>query len=45
MRFTVDGTEHVMADGDVTYLAPDASHALVAETTCRMTLVTVDPSA
>jgi quercetin dioxygenase-like cupin family protein len=42
MRFTVDGTEHVMADGDVLYLAPGASHALVAESACRMTLVMVD---
>ena len=44
MRFTVDGTEHVMTDGDLIYLAPDASHALVAETECRMTLVMVDLS-
>lgn len=44
MRFTVDGTEHVMGDGDIIYLAPGASHALVAETACRMTLVMVDPS-
>lgn len=42
MRFTVDGTEHVMGDGDIVYLAPGASHALVAETACRMTLVMVD---
>lgn len=42
MRFTVDGTEHVLGDGDVVYLAPDATHALVAETACRMTLVMVD---
>ncbi len=42
MRFTVDGTEHSMGDGDVIYLAPGASHALVAETACRMTLVMVD---
>ena len=45
MRFTVDGTEHVMGDGDIVYLAPDASHSLVAETACRMTLVMVDVSA
>ena len=45
MRFTVDGTEHVLGDGDVVYLAPGASHALVAETACRMTLVMVDLSA
>jgi quercetin dioxygenase-like cupin family protein len=44
MRFTVDGTEHAMADGDVIYLAPGASHAVVAETACRMTLVMVDIS-
>ena len=42
MRFTVDGTEHVMGDGDIIYLAPGASHSLVAETACRMTLVMVD---
>ena len=42
MRFTVDGTEHAMGDGDVIYLAPSASHSLVAETACRMTLVMVD---
>jgi len=44
MRFTVDGTEHLMGDGDVVYLAPGASHALVAETACRMTLVMVEVS-
>jgi quercetin dioxygenase-like cupin family protein len=44
MRFSVDGTEHVMEDGDIIYLAPGASHALVAETACRMTLVMVDLS-
>lgn len=42
MRFTVDGAEHFMEDGDVIYLAPGAPHALVAETACRMTLVMVD---
>lgn len=42
MRFSVDGTEHQMGDGDVIYLAPGAPHALVAETACRMTLVMVD---
>ena len=42
MRFTVDGTDHAMTEGDVVYLAPGASHALVAETACRMTLVMVD---
>jgi quercetin dioxygenase-like cupin family protein len=42
MRFTVDGNEHLMGDGDLIYLAPGASHALVAETSCRMTLVMVD---
>ncbi|WP_404390380.1 cupin domain-containing protein [Humibacillus xanthopallidus] len=45
MRFTVDGTEHTLEDSDVVYLAPGASHALVAETACRMTLVMVDPPA
>lgn len=44
MRFTVDGTEHGMGGGDIIYLAPGASHALVAETACRMTLVMVDHS-
>lgn len=42
MRFTVDGAEHTMGEGDIIYLAPGASHALVAETPCRMTLVMVD---
>jgi quercetin dioxygenase-like cupin family protein len=42
MRFTVEGREQVMGDGDVIYLAPSASHSLVAETACRMTLVMVD---
>lgn len=42
MRFTVDGAEHPMSEGDVVYLAPGAVHALVAETACRMTLVMVD---
>jgi len=32
-----------MEDGDVVYLAPGASHSLVAETACRMTLVMVEP--
>jgi quercetin dioxygenase-like cupin family protein len=45
MRFTVDGTEHVMQDGDIVCLAPSAAHVLVAETACRMTLVMVDISA
>ena len=40
MRFTVDGAEHTM--GDIIHLAPGASHSLVAETPCRMTLVMVD---
>lgn len=44
MRFTVEGTEHGMRDGDVIYLAPGASHSLVAETACRMSLVMVDVS-
>lgn len=43
MRFTVDGAEHALADGDVVYLAPGASHSLVADTACRMTLVMVQP--
>ncbi|GAB2871992.1 cupin domain-containing protein [Nocardioides pacificus] len=42
MRFTLEGTEHLMGEGDVVNLAPGASHALVAETACRMTLVMVD---
>lgn len=42
MRFTVEGTEHLLSDGDVLYLAPGASHSLVAESACRMTLVMVD---
>lgn len=42
MRFSVEGVEHVMSDGDVIYLAPGARHALVADTPCRMTLVMVD---
>ena len=44
MRFTVDGTEHAVQDGDVIYLAPGAPHSLVADTACRMTLVMVDLS-
>lgn len=42
MRFTLDGAERVLGEGDIVYLAPGASHALVAETACRMTLVMVD---
>jgi quercetin dioxygenase-like cupin family protein len=42
LRFTVDGTEHAMSDGDVIYLAPGAPHSLIADTACRMTLVMVD---
>jgi len=45
MRFTIDGAEHAMGDGDVIYLVPSASHSLVAETACRMSLVMVDLSA
>jgi quercetin dioxygenase-like cupin family protein len=45
MRFTVDGDEHLMGDGDIIYLAPGAAHALVADTACRMTLVMVDVAA
>lgn len=45
MRFTVDGVEHTMGEGDVIYLAPGARHALVADTACRMTLVMVDTTA
>lgn len=45
MRFTVDGVEHLLADGDLIYLAPGAPHSLVAETACRMTLVMVDLTA
>ncbi|QIM22048.1 cupin domain-containing protein [Phycicoccus sp. HDW14] len=44
MRFTVEGAEHAMADGDIIYLAPGATHSLVAVTACRMTLVMVDLS-
>ena len=44
MRFTVEGTEHGMRDGDVIYLAPGATHSLVAETACRLSLVMVDVS-
>lgn len=45
MRFTVDGNENALEDGDIVYLAPGASHSLVAETACRMTLVMVEPPA
>jgi quercetin dioxygenase-like cupin family protein len=41
LRFTVDGDEHRLRSGDVVYLAPDARHALVAETPCRFVLVLV----
>ena len=41
LRFTVDGDEQQLAPGDVVYLAPDARHALVAETPCRFVLVLV----
>jgi quercetin dioxygenase-like cupin family protein len=44
MRFTVDGIENTLEGGDIVYLAPGASHALVAETACRMTLVMVEAS-
>lgn len=41
LRFTVDGDEQRLTGGDVVYLAPDARHALVAETPCRFVLVLV----
>mgnify|MGYP003556266920 FL=1 len=41
MLFTVEGTEHDIGGGDVIYLAPGATHSLVAVTACRMTLVMV----
>lgn len=43
LRFTVDGQEHHLTAGDVVYLAPDARHALVADTPCRFALVLVVP--
>lgn len=42
MKFSIEGAEHQFGPGDVIYLAPDAPHALVAETACRLTLVMVD---
>ncbi|GAB79216.1 AraC-like ligand binding domain-containing protein [Austwickia chelonae] len=42
MHFTVDGTTHLLDSGDMIYLAPDAPHALTAETPCRLTLTMVD---
>jgi quercetin dioxygenase-like cupin family protein len=41
LRFTVAGDEQQLTSGDVVYLAPDARHALVAETPCRFVLVLV----
>ncbi|MBK8460847.1 MAG: cupin domain-containing protein [Micropruina sp.] len=42
IRFTVDGTEHVLTPGDVLYLAPGARHALVADAPSHLSLVMVD---
>lgn len=42
MRFTVGDVEHVLAPGDVVYLAPGERHALVADAPSRLSLVMVD---
>lgn len=41
LDFTVDGTVHEMAGGDVLYLAPGIRHSVVAREPSRMTLVIV----
>lgn len=41
LSFTVGTTAHHMHEGDVVYLAPNESHALVALSPCRFTLVMV----
>lgn len=43
LRFTVAGDEHTLTSGDVVYLAPDARHALVAETPARFVLTLIVP--
>lgn len=45
IRFKVGEVEHAMAPGDVIYLAPGQTHALVADAPSRMSLVMVDPAA
>ncbi|NLE97313.1 MAG: cupin domain-containing protein [Propionibacterium sp.] len=45
MQFDVAGEPNIMKPGDVIYLAPDESHAVVALTDCRMQLVMVDTEA
>jgi quercetin dioxygenase-like cupin family protein len=42
VRFTVGDEEHLMAPGDVVYLAPGERHALVAEAPSHLSLVMVD---
>ncbi|MFV0429189.1 MAG: cupin domain-containing protein, partial [Arachnia sp.] len=42
LDFTVGGTTTRMAPGDVVYLAPGDSHALVAVEPCHLSLVMVD---
>lgn len=42
MTFTIAGNDHVLAAGDVIYLAPNERHAVVAEEPCHMALVLVD---
>lgn len=42
VRFTVGDEEHLMASGDVVYLAPGERHALVAEAPSHLSLVMVD---
>lgn len=41
MAFTIDGKENILQAGDVVYIAPNAPHALVAQTPCRLSLVMV----
>lgn len=45
IRFTVGGSEHPMAPGDVIYLAPGERHSLVADAPSHLSLVMVDVEA
>ncbi len=44
MTFTVDGTDHDVAAGDVVYLSPGVPHALVALEPSRLTLTMAEAS-
>lgn len=45
IRFSIDNEEHTLVPGDVLYLAPGATHSLVADAPSHLSLVMVDVAA